>query len=171
MNSDTFLIVCFVILLILIVLSFVYFFGVYRRRDIADSDEKPPAQETPRQPGRIDIPLPQAPAQPEPQPQKAVIRIRRREDNVVFTIDLSSGPVTLGRLSGCTDKDYCCVTSMADVSKRHCTIQNGGSGRVLITDNGSTNHTYVNGRRSDGTAVICSGDVFSLGQSCEFTLI
>ena len=73
MNSDTFLIVCFVILLILIVLSFVYFFGVYRRRDIADSDEKPPAQETPRQPGRIDIPLPQAPAQPEPQPQKAVI--------------------------------------------------------------------------------------------------
>lgn len=171
MNIDTFLIICFVILLILIVISFVYFFGIYRRREISDSSAEPKAPEKPRQPEIMDIPLSQAPVQPAPQPQITVIRIRRREDNVVFNIDLSSGPVTLGRLSGCTDKDYCCVTSMSDVSKRHCTIRSSGSGRVLITDNDSTNHTYVNGRRSDGTASIGPGDVFSLGQHCEFVLL
>ncbi|MBR3282770.1 MAG: hypothetical protein IKI56_05680 [Ruminococcus sp.] len=47
MNIDTFLIICFVILLILIVISFVYFFGIYRRREISDSSAEPKVPEKP----------------------------------------------------------------------------------------------------------------------------
>ncbi|HRR76042.1 MAG TPA: FHA domain-containing protein [Ruminococcus sp.] len=174
MSIDTFLIICFAVLLVLIGVSFAYFFAVYRKRDIISGDERPaPAPVRKPQPQRAEVPSPQqkpAPQQAAPPPAD-MIKIKRLEDNAVFDIDLSRGPVTLGRLSSCTDRNYYCVSSMADVSKRHCTLTIGSNGRVIITDNGSTNHTYVNGRRTDGVAVMSSGDRFSLGQTCEFIIL
>lgn len=52
----------------------------------------------------------------------------------------------------------------AMVSQRHCRIYRQGE-QILIQDLGSTNHTYLNGCRIEGTMPLTSGDTIKLGQT------
>jgi S1-C subfamily serine protease len=84
---------------------------------------------------------------------------------------LSQSPITIGRHPQCelrfdADKDL-------DVSSRHATVERAGDLWVL-RDLGSTNGTYVNGKRLVGEHVLVSRDVIRFGPSgpqVEFTAI
>jgi hypothetical protein len=54
-----------------------------------------------------------------------------------------------------------------EVSRRHAQIVRA-AGRYLIEDLGSTNGTFVNGRRVDRPAPLRDGDVIYLGESASF---
>jgi pSer/pThr/pTyr-binding forkhead associated (FHA) protein len=73
------------------------------------------------------------------------------------TYDLSAGPVTIGRDAHCTialDDNY--------VSQRHASVT-ATDGQITVDDLGSTNGTYVNGRRLTGPAVLRPGDRLQVG--------
>ena len=78
-------------------------------------------------------------------------------NNVVFDL-VMTGDVTLGRIQNSFIEGYYCVTDSSDVSKYHCSLKRNDDGSVLITDLNSTNHTYVNGIRIEGTSVLRRGD-------------
>jgi len=68
-------------------------------------------------------------------------------------------PVIVGRHGDCD-----LVVSDDRASRRHAEIVWSGSG-YLVRDLGSTNGTYVNGRRLDGPHVLCAGDRIEVGAS------
>ena len=78
------------------------------------------------------------------------------------------GRVTLGRGAGCDIS----MPGASNVSGTHCVIQAVG-GQVTVTDLGSTNGTYIAGRRlvPNQSVTVTSGTVIYLGnQSCGFAV-
>ncbi|MCX7805734.1 MAG: FHA domain-containing protein [Planctomycetota bacterium] len=76
------------------------------------------------------------------------------------TVELPSGKaLVIGRAR---DVDLCVPD--IKLSRRHCRIESGMAG-VVIHDMGSTNGTYVNGRRVEGEAVLAKGDQITFGDS------
>ena len=68
------------------------------------------------------------------------------------------GEVVLGRERGSADL----VLDDPGVSRRHAAIRADGA-RITVTDLGSSNGTYANGRRITGAAVLADGDEIELG--------
>jgi hypothetical protein len=52
-----------------------------------------------------------------------------------------------------------------EISRRHARFRRTDDGRVVVEDLGSTNGTYVNGRRVTGPTVLSSGDEITLGRT------
>ena len=77
-----------------------------------------------------------------------------------YTISLDE-PALVGR-------DHRCCSVVLDmdrsISAKHCKIY-GWHAEVFIEDVGSANHTFVNGRQTDGAVQLYSGDVIKLGRS------
>ena len=68
------------------------------------------------------------------------------------------GEVVIGRERGSADL----VLDDPGVSRRHAAIRADGA-RFTVTDLGSSNGTYANGRRITGAAVLADGDEIELG--------
>ena len=73
-------------------------------------------------------------------------------------VECTKSVVTLGRLQG---NDV--VLPLGNVSKRHAQIQLSG-GTFTVTDIGSTNGTYINGRKISGPTELHPGDKIYLGE-------
>ncbi|WP_067465543.1 FHA domain-containing protein [Nocardia amamiensis] len=88
-----------------------------------------------------------------------------------LSLDLARGgePVLLGRDSAELPDG---LPRLNEMSRRHASIGTYPSGRVWIRDEGSTNHTYVNGKEiKPGTKVMLHpGDHVRLADSYEFTV-
>lgn len=85
-----------------------------------------------------------------------VLRLKVRSKNQPpQTVELSSGSV-LGRADDCA-----CTVDDTTVSKHHARVRYDG--RAWIDDLGSTNGTYVNGRRVESDGVLRRGDRIALG--------
>ena len=69
----------------------------------------------------------------------ALLLVRDRGEQRRFT--LSAPTTTIGRREDCNLR-----IPLGDVSRQHCSISQEG-GRLLLQDLGSSNGTYVNGRR------------------------
>jgi hypothetical protein len=52
-----------------------------------------------------------------------------------------------------------------EISRRHAQISRTDDGRLYISDLGSTNGTFVNGNKIEGSAWLSPGDVVKMGQS------
>ncbi|HEX6386307.1 MAG TPA: FHA domain-containing protein [Anaerolineae bacterium] len=63
------------------------------------------------------------------------------------------------------------VINDVEVSRRHAEITRQPDGTYLIEDLGSTNGTFVNGRRSVGRTPLHHGDVIELGESISLTFL
>lgn len=79
--------------------------------------------------------------------------------------DLVEFPVRIGRQSDCAVK-----LDVARISRVHAELRRDDNGLLQITDLGSTNGTFVNGRRIEGSTVLASGDVIHVGDQ-ELRLI
>jgi len=89
------------------------------------------------------------------EPGKTVLRFRVRQAGRNRTVGAMSGAI-LGRADACD-----IVVDEATVSKRHARVTYDGS--VWMEDLASTNGTYVNGMKIDGTTVLRKGDRIALG--------
>ena len=76
------------------------------------------------------------------------------------TIELN-GDLTFGRDSG----DGGSLGGDPEISREHARLTRGADGEVLVQDLGSTNGTFVNGRRIAAPTRIRPGDVIELGGS------
>jgi pSer/pThr/pTyr-binding forkhead associated (FHA) protein len=74
------------------------------------------------------------------------------------TIRLANGVTTVGRQEGCQLR-----ISSSQVSRRHCQLLEQ-QGALLVKDLGSSNGTFVNGRRISDAQVLQPGDELSIGQ-------
>src|SRR6056297_3193316 len=72
--------------------------------------------------------------------------------------DLTEFPARIGRQPDCTVQ-----LNVARISRVHAEIRRDGNGGLQITDLGSTNGTFVNGRRIETFTPIASGDVIHVG--------
>src|SRR3954467_3670337 len=52
-----------------------------------------------------------------------------------------------------------------EISRRHAQISRTDEGRLYISDLGSTNGTFVNGKKIEGSSSLTPGDVVKVGQS------
>lgn len=73
------------------------------------------------------------------------------------TLKLMDGVNTIGRQDGCLIR-----VRSAQVSRRHCEIYED-KGKLMVKDLGSSNGTFVNGKRVLGQQVLNVGDVLSIG--------
>jgi len=94
-------------------------------------------------------------AEPRAVPAQPAMRFRFRKDGKNRDADVQSGAI-LGRAN---DSDV--VLDDATVSKRHARVTYDGS--VWIEDLSSTNGTFVNGLKIEGTSVLRRGDRIALG--------
>jgi hypothetical protein len=74
-----------------------------------------------------------------------------------------------GRTSIGTAPDNTCVIAHQTVSRRHATIELRGDACLLV-DTGSSNGTFVNGRRIVGAAAVQSGDQLRFGTAAYLLL-
>ena len=74
------------------------------------------------------------------------------------SVDVGAGQLVIGRESGDLRLDD------AELSRRHAVIELRGA-ETWIADAGSTNGTFVNGRRLDSPARLAAGDVIAVGGS------
>jgi len=92
-------------------------------------------------------------------PDVPVLRLRR----VAGGADLmgQGREIVVGRAAACTIP----LRTVADtiVSKRHALIAFAPDGAATVTDLGSRNGTYVNGRRAEGATALALGDRLMLG--------
>jgi len=72
--------------------------------------------------------------------------------------DLVDFPARIGRQPDCTVQ-----LNVARISRMHAEIRRDDNGYLLIEDLGSTNGTFVNGRRIEASMPITSGDVIHVG--------
>lgn len=72
---------------------------------------------------------------------------------------LATGMVSIGRHPDCELN-----LRMDDVSRRHAEVRFEG-GRYHLQDLGSTNGTYVNGNRVDGSRALSPGDLIEIGEN------
>src|SRR4051794_10987504 len=81
--------------------------------------------------------------------------VRGRSD--VNTLKLIDGVNSIGR------HDECLIRiRSAQVSRRHCELYEDGQ-RLMLRDLGSSNGTYVNGKRVLGQQPLKAGDVLTIG--------
>ena len=73
-------------------------------------------------------------------------------------IELGSEPVTIGRTLPCE-----IVLRDVELSRAHCQVQLRPDG-VVVTDLGSTNGTFADGRRVGGTATLRDGGYLQIGR-------
>ncbi len=81
--------------------------------------------------------------------------VRGRSANT--TLKLSDGVTSVGRHDDCWIR-----IKSSQVSRRHCEIYESG-GKLTIRDLGSSNGTYVNGKRVLGQQALTLGDELTLG--------
>lgn len=105
-----------------------------------------------------------------PSASSYTISLLRIADNAVFNIDVSER-VILGRIQLPDPHGYCCVSTLADVSKYHCYLWRRNDGAVMVCDNNSTNHTFVNEMMIETDTEIRTGDVIRLGNKCRLKVI
>lgn len=103
-------------------------------------------------------------------PNSFFISIRRVDDGALFNANLADR-VILGRYQSPVPYGVCCVSANRDVSKFHCCLHRRNDGAVMISDNNSTNHTYVNGHRIEADTVLNRGDIIRLGSKCELQML
>ena len=99
-----------------------------------------------------------------------MLSLLRIADNVIFRIDISE-KVTLGRIQINDPHRYCCVSTLSDVSKYHCSIWRRNDGAIMICDNNSTNHTFLNNVMIEAEAELHTGDVIRLGNRCNLKVL
>lgn len=87
----------------------------------------------------------------------AVVRLVQ-PSHMAGMLDLSHGPVTIGRHPDC---DVCLVDD-SFLSQRHLRVGHG-SGGVWVEDLGSTNGTFVDGRRLTGRHTVDIGGRVEVG--------
>ncbi len=73
-------------------------------------------------------------------------------------------PLRIGR-----EADNGLVVPLAGLSRQHAELACGHDGRLRLTDLGSTNGSYVNGRRAEGSTVVGEDDVLIFG-TAEYRL-
>lgn len=95
-----------------------------------------------------------------------ILRIRNTLDGSCFDIQVN-GSAVLGRHIQNTSGNFWGVSDDGTVSRSHCTVAVAG-GQMYITDNNSSNHTYLNNAELSGSAVIHTGDRIRLGKTAEF---
>ena len=71
---------------------------------------------------------------------------------------LADGITTVGRQEDCQLR-----VGSSQVSRKHCQLFEQ-EGRLVVIDLGSSNGTYVNGKKVEGQQVLRPGDVLSLGR-------
>lgn len=77
---------------------------------------------------------------------------------------------TVGRSEDC---DFTIPSEYPDVSRRHCLIEINQNGKIIsIKDNGSTNGTFLNGRKlsKKEDAPLSDDDKIRLGNSCTLKI-
>lgn len=79
-----------------------------------------------------------------------------REDGSVFLIP--EGSSTVGREA---DRDFA-LTGESSVSRTHAEVSRTGD-TVTVTDQGSTNGTWINGAKAEGAATLKPGDMITFG--------
>ena len=77
------------------------------------------------------------------------------------TFPLDSGPLSVGRDA----QNTLALTQDTTLSRNHARIEAGTSGTYSVTDNGSSNGTFVNGQRIAGTHLLRAGDEIQIGAS------
>lgn len=80
-------------------------------------------------------------------------------DETLISLPLAGQAIVIGRSPACD-----VVIDLPMVSSRHAILEPAGDG-WRIRDLGSTNGTFVRGRRIDGPAAVADGDVIGLGSS------
>jgi hypothetical protein len=75
---------------------------------------------------------------------------------------LERATVVVGRL-----RENDLVLAAPNVSKRHATLVFEGDGELIVTDHGSTNGTFINDRRVDGSTLVGPQDRVQIG---DFTI-
>src|SRR5262249_62106504 len=80
-----------------------------------------------------------------------------RGRSVTTTLKLAEGVTSLGRHDDCLIR-----IKSSQVSRRHCEIFEVG-GKLTVRDLGSSNGTFVNGKRVTGQQTLKSGDELTLG--------
>ena len=78
-------------------------------------------------------------------------------DQLGRTQEYSFFPITIGRYP---ENDI--VITDAIVSRKHCFITSEGE-VVILTDLGSTNGTYVNGKKINQKSILADGDTITIG--------
>src|SRR5436190_15263816 len=71
------------------------------------------------------------------------------------------GELVIGR----TTEGFGALKGDPEISRRHAQISRTDEGRLYISDLGSTNGTFVNGKKIEGSAWLAPGDVVKVGQS------
>jgi pSer/pThr/pTyr-binding forkhead associated (FHA) protein len=74
------------------------------------------------------------------------------------TLKLGKGITTVGRHEDCQLR-----IGSSQVSRKHCQLFEK-NGTLVVLDLGSSNGTFVNGKRIDGQEALAPGDVLSLGK-------
>src|SRR3954469_9863692 len=88
--------------------------------------------------------------------QLMIVRGRGATD----TLKLGDGVTTVGRHDDCQLR-----IKSSQVSRRHCELFEK-KGLLLVKDLGSSNGTYVNGKKVDGQLVLEPGDELTVGPVC-----
>ncbi len=73
-------------------------------------------------------------------------------------IPIGAAPITIGRVPPCD-----VVFADTEISRAHCRVE-GLADEVLVTDLGSTNGTFVDGKRVAGAAKIANGGALRVGR-------
>lgn len=113
-----------------------------------------------RDPGTAGTPVPAAPGPPEPAPPPPAS----------FTLTYRSGPSPFGELSFAgrvvIGREAACGLRLDDpgVSRHHAAVELTADG-ARVTDLGSSNGTYVNGRRIEGPEDLVTGDEIAVGHT------
>lgn len=130
--------------------------------DDYDDDEDDEEDYEPRRPVRRQEPVRQPARQTEPKRRrwKIVLEDVDQEDQYSFIFYDSIG---IGRVSASSDYDkFLSLPEDLRVSKVHCAIVRSGD-RLYLRDEGSKNHTYLNGKMVQKPIVIQKEDVISVG--------
>jgi hypothetical protein len=70
-----------------------------------------------------------------------------------------------GLIIGRSTEGFGALKGDPEISRRHAQISRTDEGRLYISDLGSTNGTFVNGTKIEGSAWLAPGDVVKVGQS------
>ncbi|WP_280300903.1 FHA domain-containing protein [Nocardia abscessus] len=105
----------------------------------------------------------------EAMPRPLAVKLNNPHGDVSLDLARGGEPVLLGRDSAELPDG---LSRAHEISRRHASIGTYPSGRVWIRDEGSTNHTYVNGKEiTPGTKVMLHpGDSVRLGDAFEFVV-
>ena len=98
---------------------------------------------------------------PEPDEERDKLRLKVVDGNAAGTVIEVEEELLIGR----EIEGHGALASDIEISRRHARIASEGGGAFAIEDLGSTNGTYVNGRRLQGKATLGTGDRIEVGMS------